>query len=355
MQLVMRLDPARFDRTICATRSVEAPVVKEAQAAGVSVLCLNRRSRVSIQAWWSLASFLRGEEIDVLHAHKYGSNVWGSVIGRLAGVPVVVAQEHTWSYEGDPLRRLLDRHVVARGADVFLAVSREDRRRMTEVEGIDPNLTRLVHNGIPPLRLPTGRDIRGELGIARDAPVVGVIASLRPQKALDVLVRATTLLAPQFQDLTVLIAGDGSERERLESLIEATRLERSIMLLGPRGDIPDILSILDVAVSSSDFEGSPLAIMEYMAAGKPVVATRVGGVPDLVEHGKHGLLVEPRDPRDLAGAIAELLRDPERRAAMGALGRERQRREFDIDGTVRRLETLYEQLYLASDRRRARI
>ena len=114
-----------------------------------------------------------------------------------------------------------------------------------------------------------------------------------------------------------------------------------MLFLGVRTDIPDVLAALDIAVSSSDFEGSPLSVMEYMEAARPVVATRVGGVPDLIDDGVHGLLVEPQDPAAFAAAVAQLLRDPERAREMGRRGQERRRAEFDIDVMVRRLEELY--------------
>jgi len=257
---------------------------------------------------------------------------------------VVVAHEHTWSFQGQPLRRLLDRSVVARAADVVLAVSREDRRRMIEIERIPPDRVKFLANGIGPLPAPT-HDVRAELGIPAAAPVIGTVGVMRAQKALEVLLAATRLLAPELPALRVLVAGDGPERPRLERLLEAWGLERSVTLLGVRRDIADVLAALDVAVCCSDFEGSPLSVMEYMAAAKPVVATAVGGVPDLLEQGVHGLLVSPRDPRALADAVAALLADPTRAARMGALGRERQAREFTLDAMVARVERVYESLY----------
>ena len=123
-------------------------------------------------------------------------------------------------------------------------------------------------------------------------------------------------------------------------------------MLGHRADVPDVLAALDVAVSTSDWEGSPLAVMEYMAAGKPIVATRVGGVPDLITHGVHGLLVEPGDVDGLARSIAQLLRDPDRGDAMGTRSRRRQRLEFDVSIMLERLETLYEELFRVTERAR---
>jgi glycosyltransferase involved in cell wall biosynthesis len=124
-----------------------------------------------------------------------------------------------------------------------------------------------------------------------------------------------------------------------------------VLFLGIRRDVPAVLAAVDVAVLSSDYEGSPLSVMEYMAAAKPVVSTRVGGVPELVKEDVHGLLVEPRDPEALAEAVTRLLRDPALAKRLGAEGRQRQQREFSLEAMVRRIEDLYEELWLASGRR----
>jgi glycosyltransferase involved in cell wall biosynthesis len=276
----------------------------------------------------------------------------------LAGVPVVIAHEHTWSYEGRPLRRFLDRELIARAADVFLAVSREDRRRMIEVEHIEPGRIRVTPMAPLAFTLPRSpthtRRIRAELDIRADDPVVGTVSVLRRQKALDVLVRAALPLLSDFPRLKVLIAGGGPEEARLRALIGELGLKDTVILLGSwrAEEVPDFLSAIDVAVNCSNFEGTPAAIVEAMAAGRPVVATRVGGTPDLIEHDVHGLLVKPQDVPGLAEAIRELLADPDRRARLGEAARARQRREFDVSVLVRRLEDLYEYLWATSDRGR---
>ena len=133
----------------------------------------------------------------------------------------------------------------------------------------------------------------------------------------------------------------------LTSLASELSLDDAISFLGHRDDVPDVLAALDVAVISSDYEGAPLAVIEFMAAGLPVVATRVGGIPDLIDDGEQGLLVPRRDPAALADAIAGLLADPGRARAIGEAGRRRQRAEFDIDVAVRTIEGLYEDLCAA--------
>jgi glycosyltransferase involved in cell wall biosynthesis len=352
IQTTTRLDPERFDRTLVASRDFGVAISKEhvanaledLRAAGVRVIGLNRTSARQVWAWWPLYRMLRRERVDVLHAHKFGSNLWGTVVGRLARVPVIVAHEHTWSYEGQPLRKLADRAVIARGSSAFVAVSREDQRRMVEVERIREEDTIFIPNGIPAPPEASGKDVRAELGIAPDAPVIGTVSVLRPQKALDVLLRATKTLVQEFPALRVLIAGEGDCREELEELTAELGLRETVMFLGVRTDVPDVLAALDVAVSTSDFEGSPLSVMEYMEAGRPIVATRVGGVPDLIDDAVHGRLVAPQDAAGFAEGVATLLRDPDAAREMGARARERRRAEFDIDVMVRRLEALYEEL-----------
>ena len=195
--------------------------------------------------------------------------------------------------------------------------------------------------------MPSGRPIRAELGIPDDAPLVLAVARLDPYKSLHVLASAAQQLVREFPDLRVLIAGEGPERQRLERLIAKLGLTDVLTLLGARSDVPDLIAACDVATLCSYSETTPLAIMEYMALGKAVVATRAGGIPDLIEDHVHGLLVAPDDRTALAQAIASLLRDPELARDMGRRGKERQRREFSIDAVAREVEDLYEELLLA--------
>lgn len=356
-QIALHLDPAHFEVVFCVTRwdpefEHEADL-GELRDAGIAFAAVERRGPLDLRPWRDLVARARGSRIDVVHTHKIGSNVWGALLSPLMGRPVFVAHEHTWSYEGNPTRVLLDRELIARRADAFVAVSREDQRRMIEIERVPAAKTRFIPNGIPPFPAPTpGRDVRAELGIAADAPLVGVVATLRPQKALDVMIRAVPELRRRVPDATVLLIGgmdsqDSGEEARLRAVAAEVGVGESVRFLGARDDVPDLVAALDLGALSSDFEGSPLSVMEYMEAGKAVVATRVGGLPDLVVDGETGLLVPPRDPSALAAALAELLSDPERRARMGAAGRERRRETFSIEATARQVGELYQELCAA--------
>jgi len=348
-----RLDRERFESIFCVSRwPPPTSVDRDAQLAGLAelestgtrFLPLRRRRKLELAPWARLARFLSRERVDVLHAHKFGSNVFGVLAGSAARVPVLLAHEHTWSYEGQPLRRFLDRELIARRADRFIAVSREDQRRMIDVERIAPERTIFIPNGIPASPAPSGRDVRAEIGIAPDAPVVGSVGVLRAQKAHHLLLRAVGRLSPTHPGVNVLIAGQGPEQGALEALARELDIADRVHLLGFREDVGDLLRALDVAVSCSNFEGSPLAVMEYMDAGLAIVATAVGGVPDLIDDGVHGLLVPPGDSGALAEAVGSLLADPERARTLGERAQARRRSEFDIATLVGRLEQLYAEL-----------
>lgn len=347
---LVELDPKRFERVLFVSRPptpgdpTGEAVVADLRRRGVAVHFLKRRFKYDPLAWWPMFQALRRERTDVLHAHSFGQNAWASVIGRLTRVPAVIAHEHNWAFTGRALRPVIDRELIARCANAMVVVSQEARRRMIEVERIAPERLVFLPNGIRALPPGDGGAVRTELGIGRDDPVIGTVCILRSEKALDVLVRAAALLVRDLPRLRVLIVGEGEERAPLEALVQQHGLEEHVLLTGARTDVPDVLAALDVAVLSSDYEGIPLSILEFMDAGKPIVATRVGGIPEVIEDGVHGVLVPPRNEAALAAAVGDLLRDADAAKELGARARDHCRREFSLDRTVERLQQLYEQL-----------
>jgi glycosyltransferase involved in cell wall biosynthesis len=328
--------------TLCVTRGVSAAEAEPLERQGVRVLGLERGSRFDLGAFGPLRRLLREQDFDVLHAHKFGSNVWGVLFGRLARVPLVIAHEHTWSYEGEPLRKLAD-WLIGRFATRFLAVSSLDRKRMIERERVPADKIVVIPNPhIPRPEAPAG-DLRAELGLEPGTPLVGTVAVLRAQKALEVLIEAFAQLGEPHSDARLVIAGDGGCRTQLEVAAREQGVEQRAHFLGTRQDVPALLAAFDVAAMSSDFEGSPLFALECLASGTPLVATRVGGLPDIVEDGVSGLLVPPRDPAAMAQAIGSLLSDPglADRIGEGAVVRAG---EFSLRRTTDRVLALYGEL-----------
>ncbi|HMN97909.1 MAG TPA: glycosyltransferase [Miltoncostaeaceae bacterium] len=346
VELAIRLDRDRFEPMVCATRSPECEATARLRAAGVPVMRLGRTSPVGVHAWAPLMRLLRAGSVDVLHAHKFGSNAWGTLLGRLTRVPVVIATEHTWAYKGQPVRKLAD-HLIGRSAAAFVAVSELDRRRMVAFERVPFGKTRVIPTGLVPHRHEDGEqgDLRTELGIPPDAPVIGTVCAIRTQKRLDVLLDAFTIVRRRHADARLIIVGDGPGFADLQHDVAARGAGDAVALLGRREDVPVLLRALDVFAISSDFEGTPLSLLEAMAAERPVVSTGVGGIPDVLgRDGACGILVPPGDPAALADGLRVVLEDPGLGRRLGAAAAQRVGDEYDFDRVVQRWQDLYVEL-----------
>ncbi len=341
--LATQIPRDRFDVRLCTTRAQEGPLLDQVRSAGIPHFTLGRTTRLDVMAWRRLASYLRREKIDVLHTHMFGSNVSGSVIGKLARVPVIVAHEHSWSFEGRPLRRLLDGQLVGRLATVAAAGSAADRDRMIADEGIPP--AKVVHIPGPYIaRKRTGsEDLRDELTIDRQAPVVGTIASLRPQKTLHVLIDAFAAVSRSYPEAHLVLAGDGECRQALGQQVRDLSLEGRVHFLGQREDIAAVLDGIDVAAISSDYEGTSLFALECMAHRTPLVSTDVGGPHEFLENGVSAILVPRQNSAELAAAIKRLFSEPELRRSM-AESAHAKLGEFELDRITERWADLYDGL-----------
>jgi glycosyltransferase involved in cell wall biosynthesis len=339
--LATNLPSDRFDITLCTTRAVEGELLERVRAAGVRHLGLDRRTRLDLLAWRRLTRFLCEQRVDVLHAHMWGSSFWGCLLGRVCRVPAVIAHEHTWAYRGKPYRRFLDGYVIGRLATVFLTVSNRDL--MVEWEHVPAHKVKLMPNPYIPRPASADGDLRAELGLGADVPLVGTAARMRPQKALHVLIEAFAGVSRALPNARLLLAGDGPCRRRLEQRVAELRLADRVHFLGMREDVDVLLRALDVAAMSSTFEGSPLFGFECMANEAPLVATAVGGLNDVFEHGRTALLVPAGDSEALADSIVALLRDPDRRERIAAAAHA-ELENYTIERVVARYVALYEQL-----------
>lgn len=341
--LATHMPRERIEPWVCCTRGGDEHAVDALLDAGVRYVCLGRRAKLDVHRLLPLVGLVRRERFDVIHSHMFGSNVWSSLVGRACRVPVIIAHEHNWSYSDDRLRMWLDGHLISRFATCFVAVSEANRERMITLEGVPADRIKVIPTGYVPHLGPGSDDIRRELGLGPRARLIGVAAVMREEKALEVMLDAHAKLMQRIDDVHLVIAGDGPCRPDLESQINRLGTAANVHLLGRRDDVDQILTRVDVGALSSDWEGSPLFVFECRAAMIPVVATAVGGVTELVENGRTGMLVPPRDPDALAGAIAEVLSDralSERLAAEAA----RDLEQYEIGAVARRFADLYEHL-----------
>jgi glycosyltransferase involved in cell wall biosynthesis len=342
--LATHLPRDRFEPWVCATRGAEPLATAALAEAGIPLIGLGREARWDVHRLGALPGIVRRHRFDVLHSHMFGSNLWGTLVGTACRVPVVIAQEHTWSYEGAPWRVWLDGQVIGRFATRFVAVSNADAERMVTIEKVPARKVTVVPTAyVPQADGARDTDVRAELGLAPDTPLYGSASNLRPQKALEVLLEAHVRLLETCPEAHLVLAGDGVCRPDIERRIRELSIADSTHLLGVRTDVDAVIRCLDVAAMSSDFEGMPLFAFECFANATPLVATAVGGLPQIIDDGRTGMLVPPRRPDLLAEKIEVLLRDAALRERLTTAA-QAELDGYSLDAIAGRWADLYEQL-----------
>lgn len=351
------LDRSRFQPVLLCVRRAGA-LAAAAEAEGVPVRVLGRLARpFDVGAVPAIARALRELGADVVHVPLYSrASPYVRLAARLAGVRLVVAQE--WSRPAAPsavasaARRQVDRWLLALApATRFIAVSEAHRTELIAT-GVAAGQVEVIYSGIDSERFDSAKwdrlAAREELGrmlrlvIEPDRPLVVVPARLHPMKGHADLLAAVRILSSRMPDVLVLCAGTGPLRRVLPALAEAAGLDRQVRFIGQWADMALLYAAADVVALSSRVEGLPSAMLEAFAARRAVVATDVGGVAEALTDGQTGLLVPPRRPAALAGALAELLSDPAARTALADRAYAHVQRAFQAEPATRRLEVLYE-------------
>ena len=332
-----------------------------AERAGVEIVPLPGLSRElsplrDAVAAWRVAQIIRRVRPDIVHTHTAKAGAVGRMAALLAGPgrrPVVVHTFHGHVLRGyfGRVGTLLFRAIetmLARTTDRLVAVSPEVRDELVALRVAPERKFSVVRLGIelePRVRFDgDAAEVRRRHGIGADKFVVGWFGRMTAVKRTEDLLTMLAGVRERGVDALLLLVGDGDDRERLEQRAHDLGLARSCLFVGYQEDVAPWYAICDAVVLTSASEGTPVTIIEALAAGRPVVATRVGGVPDVVEEGETGFLVRPRDTHALAERLEILARDPERRAAMGAAGRARVLERYAVDRLVDDVDALYREL-----------
>jgi glycosyltransferase involved in cell wall biosynthesis len=319
-----------------------APLARAAAESGIVVHPLVLRGELDLPGAVALAALLRRAAPTLLHAHTAHALAACAVARRLAAgaTPIVFSRRVDFPVRGGPFGLGRRKYLAA---DAILAVSAAAAAVVASA-GVPPSRIRVVHDGVDATRFDTpALDLPAALGLPAGARVVLNVAALADHKDQRTLVHAAVPLTRRFPDVHVVIAGEGPERAVLTALIAALGLESRVHLLGFRHDVPGLLRGAAVAVMCSHLEGLGSAVLDAMVCGVPLVATRAGGLPELVEDGVSGLLVPVRDPDALAGAIGAVLDDTALAATLAAGGRERAR-GFTADRMVEGTLAAYREL-----------
>ena len=351
LELLKRLDRRKYEPVVCCFRP--GRVSREIEDIGVRVVTLTKRAKVDPRLIFALWQLIRRERIDLVQTYLFTANTWGRLAAILARVPIIVSSERNVDIWEQGYKRLLGRW-LDRWTHGTVANSQAVKTYLVG-KGLPDEKTRVIHNGVDWQRFtgPVAPDAtKTELGIPPHHAVVGLLARLEPQKDPHTFLGAAARLADTMPAVSFLVVGGGSLEADLRRAAQELGLGARIVFTGPRRDVSRLLAVCDVSVISSLKEGMSNTIMESMAAGKPVVATCVGGNPELIEDQVTGFLVPTSDPARLAAAIHQILADPPLAKAMGLRARARITERFSVDAMVEATERLYDELVEARGVRR---
>jgi glycosyltransferase involved in cell wall biosynthesis len=347
----------RIDLTLCARTTIGGnPLENELRSQGTPVQNLRARRLIDVAAFRRLLHLIRERQIDVIHAHLAYSSIWGALASRLTGVPLVATLHVGAPVERnakESIRQFLLRLLLNRYAAKVIAVSAALRGDLVRGLGLHPDKVTVVHNGInlhssarPEARL----QLRQSLRIPGRSPLIVTVAVLRDGKGIDVLIRAAPSILEKLPEARFLMVGDGPMRGQWEKLAESTGVAQAFHWLGFRRDVASLLAQCDLFVQPSVRDAFPTAVLEAMGAGLPVIASRVGGIPEMVDEGITGILVPPGDADALGRAVVEALCDSPWMDRAGSAGADRVRRDFAIEVWRDRLAALYQRVARSGER-----
>ncbi len=334
------LDRDRFEVAIACFHRI-GQFTPDVEALGLPIHVLGVPGRIYAPAGWRgllrLVNVIHAFRPDIVHGYLQGPNLFAALAGRACGVPVVaVAKRNVDAFETP--RQVTLQRIAHRLATHVTAVSAAVAETSVAL-GVPRERVTVILNGVDVSRFGVAPATRAELGLEEGVPVIGSVGCLEPRKDYGTLLEALARLTADGRRAQLVIAGEGRLRDALTA--QARALGLAVRFLGERRDVERLLPVMDVFVLSSRQEGIPNALLEAMAAGRPCVATRVGGVPEVMADGRTGWIVPPSDPAVLAGALAEALADPREAARRGAAARAEVIAERSIAAMVRRHEEFY--------------
>jgi glycosyltransferase involved in cell wall biosynthesis len=361
VSLALRLNSARFEaRLACFQRY--GGLLKVVESGGMpieeyNIDCLYNANTVRQQL--RFAGYVWRNQIQVVHTYGFYTNIFAIPAARLAGAPVIVASVRDMGDIHSPLQRRAQKLICCL-ADCVLVNAEAVRERLI-AEGYRPEKITVIKNGLDPTRFAkTNGDatLRREFGLAPRAPLVAVVSRLNQLKGVEYFLEAAGMVAQHFPEARFVIVGDdpynqnGLYKRSLHERAARLGLDSRLIFTGLRQDIPGVLSEVAVSVLPSLSEGLSNVLLESMAAGVPVVATRVGGNPEVVQDGATGFLTPPRDAAALARGIGLLLADPELASRFGRAAKQRIADHFSFERMVEKTEHLYLDLLKKASPRR---
>jgi len=343
VNLANQLNPMDFEISICCLE--KSGVFEKRLNPGTKVFVMNKPPGIDYVLPLRLAKLFRREKPMIVHTHDLGTYLYGAIGAKLALGPKIIHGEHGGLLQPSESRPkdLMLRRCLSYVTDVIHTMSADLKHALVRMTRINPKKIITILNGVELekfKRVPNSR-LRTMLGIGSEEFVIGAVSRIAPVKNFELLIRVIPEVNRAGIYPKVLFVGDGPSLSNLKSLTEEYHLEEQILFLGDRSDVPELLNVMDIFVLPSFSEGPSNSILEAMATGLPVIATDVGGNPELVVHNETGFLFPSEDAAILTQRILELASDAEKRHRMGALGRKRVEELFTLEKMMQNYEQLY--------------
>lgn len=345
LNLCKNIDRDRFDVSVLCLRALGA-YAEDVERLGIKVFMLPQPSNgTDYLSFIKAAEIFRREKVEIIHTHNTQPLIDGTIARMLSGVKRIVHTDHGRVFP-DKKRYMVAERFASNFVSKFVAVSQSTADKLIKFEKIPPHKITVIENGIDELKYQDQAvlaETKSSFGLMGEGPVIGFISRLSPEKGGAVLLDAMPLVLRAFPEAQLVIAGEGPQRESLMAQVEKLGLERNICWLGPRRDVPAILKAIDLYVLPSISEGLPMGLLEAIAAGSPVVATNVGGVPSVIKDKFNGELVPKGDTVALSQRIVSVLSD-------AALAERYVQNSFDTvlgKYTASNMTRRYQELYLA--------
>lgn len=342
--LAASLDPGRYRAILCLFRP--GWIQEHSESRGVRTYIIPTRGMVDWRWVLRVMELLQQEQVDLIHAHEFDANVQGTFAAMMSGLPLV-ATVHGKNYFWEKSRRRLAYRWISRRA-TMVAVSENLKQFIVEKVGVAPGRVKVLYNGVDVLPHCDRADVdacRKELDLPENDRIVGVVGNLYPVKGHQYLIDSIPAVLEQCPNTSFVFAGRGQLETELKEQVHRLGVDARVRFLGLRQDIPRILALLDVFVLPSLSEGLSMAILEAMIAGKPVVATQVGGNPELVLNGETGFLVPPRNGQALAQSLVSLLTNRAQATQFAEMGKRRAEGQFSLQTMVSAYQTLYDECF----------
>jgi glycosyltransferase involved in cell wall biosynthesis len=336
-----RFDSDQYEHIACSIMD-RMQMASQFREAGVEVRSLGLSRKTDIGVVLRLRALLKEIRPDVLHTYLLHGNILGRLIGRLVGVPVIIGSERTIG-QARKWGRLATR--LTNPLTDAVEVNSEIGGRAIERDlGVPSEKIELVRSGLDLSVFSSANrrdELRSEFGVTADQHLIVYMGRLRTVKGVEFGIRAFATALEQLPNIRMVLTGEGDQRNFLSSLVSKLGISEQVEFLGVRNDVPELLGAADSVLMPSLTEGFPRTAIEAMAAGKPVIATNVGGTPEAIIDDETGILVPARDSDALASAIVRLVGDSDLQARLGAAGRERAAQNYSVDKYVSRLDEMY--------------